>query len=361
MDDYPTIIFPQNVVEAAHILMAISMFKSLKEDGLITEEEAKAQRQQLEDLIMVIEAIDKELAEKLKKNLDLEYSNIWELLGMDKKKAGAFKVFVDSLKDSLSEALDAWADYYAERTRLAEQALDNAKSEYEVQQELRAQGYANSVETARREMAEKKKLRDQALREERRAEAAQEALNTAEEASELALAVAKVFSAFGMPLGAIMSGAMIAAFIGAKASAASAANAKAKLYKEGTVELLEGGSHASGNDISLGYDRRGNERRAEGGEFFAVINKRNSRKYRSVIPDVINSLNDGTFGAKYQRAFGNTDEVLSVINAGSGQDWSSLKEDVRSIREQGDSRSYVDQQGNLIKISRGITRKILKR
>lgn len=40
--DYPTIIFPQNVVEAAHILMAISMFKSLKEDGLITEEEFKA-------------------------------------------------------------------------------------------------------------------------------------------------------------------------------------------------------------------------------------------------------------------------------------------------------------------------------
>ncbi|WP_405373457.1 hypothetical protein [Pseudobutyrivibrio sp.] len=38
----PTILFPPNVVEAAQILMAISMFKSFKEDGLITEEEFKA-------------------------------------------------------------------------------------------------------------------------------------------------------------------------------------------------------------------------------------------------------------------------------------------------------------------------------
>ncbi len=40
--DCPTIIFPQNVVEAARILMAMSMFKSFREDGLITEEEFMA-------------------------------------------------------------------------------------------------------------------------------------------------------------------------------------------------------------------------------------------------------------------------------------------------------------------------------
>ena len=40
--DCPRIVFPDNVVEAARILMAISMIKSIKEQGLISEDEFKA-------------------------------------------------------------------------------------------------------------------------------------------------------------------------------------------------------------------------------------------------------------------------------------------------------------------------------
>lgn len=77
---------------------------------------------------------------------------------------------------------------------------------------------------------------------------------------------------------------MFISFMAAKSKAASVAK---ESYAEGTIEMLQGGSHASGRDIDLGTKSDGTRRRAEGGEFFAVINKRSSRKYRGVIPRIV--------------------------------------------------------------------------
>jgi hypothetical protein len=109
------------------------------------------------------------------------------------------------------------------------------------------------------------------------------------------------------------------------------------------VELLQGGSHQSGNDVDLGRKKDGTRRRAEGGEFFAVINKRNSRKYRAVIPDVIRALNNGTFEQKYSGAYqGGADIQLS---AGPQTDLGNLKSDVSAIRQQGERNTYTDSRG----------------
>lgn len=128
-------------------------------------------------------------------------------------------------------------------------------------------------------------------------------------------------------------------------------------YGEGTVELLEGGSHASGHDIDLGVKKDGTRRRAEGGEFFAVINKKNSRRYRDVIPDVINSFNNGTFAERYQRAnAAMAGYAVSMI--GGGTDVSSIERDVAAIRKQGDESRIVDGQGNVVIRYKNLTRKI---
>ena len=113
------------------------------------------------------------------------------------------------------------------------------------------------------------------------------------------------------------------------------------LLAQGTVELLQGGSHASGHDISLGRKADGTERRAEGGEFFAVINKRNSRRYRNIIPDVIDSFNDGTFADKYQRA-NNSMAGYAVEMIGGGADLSRLEKGVDAIQRQGEQRRTVE-------------------
>ena len=151
---------------------------------------------------------------------------------------------------------------------------------------------------------------------------------------------------------------MWGSFAAAKVKAYQVTKPATEQYGEGTVELLQGGSHASGHDIDLGTKPNGTRRRAEGGEYFAVINKRNSRRYRNVIPDVINSLNDGTFADRYQRANESMGaNAITVLN-GSNTDVSALEKDVAAIRKQGDSTQYTDGRGNVIYRYKNLTRKV---
>ena len=133
--------------------------------------------------------------------------------------------------------------------------------------------------------------------------------------------------------------------------------AKKQTYGDGGVELLQGGSHQSGNDIDFGTRPDGTRRRAEGGEFFAVINKRNSRRFRHLIPDVIHSLNNGTFPAKYMNAYA-TGDGLTLNISGDSPDLRALSDDVREIKEQNKRRVYVDANGNIIEVYKNLTRKI---
>jgi hypothetical protein len=152
---------------------------------------------------------------------------------------------------------------------------------------------------------------------------------------------------------------MWTSFAAAKIKAAQASKpAETETYGDGTVELLQGGSHASGHDIDLGTKPNGTRRRAEGGEFFAVINKRNSRRFRDVIPDVINSFNDGTFAERYQRANAAMAGYAVGLVGGGTTDVSGLEKDVSAIRQQGETMQYVDGQGNTIIRYKNLTRKI---
>ena len=116
---------------------------------------------------------------------------------------------------------------------------------------------------------------------------------------------------------------------------------------------MEGGSHASGHDIDLGMTKNGRRRKAEGGEYLAIVNKRSSRKYASVIPSVIYALNDGTFESQFQRA----GEVMSNTVVGYGTDVSTIEREVTRIRQQGDeSRTFEG--GAIIMRYKNLTRKI---
>ena len=165
-------------------------------------------------------------------------------------------------------------------------------------------------------------------------------------------ASALIWSQLGFPWAIPAIAVMWGSFAAAKIKAAEVTSTEK--YGEGTVELLQGGSHQSGNDIDLGRKKDGTRRRAEGGEFFAVINKRNSRKYRTIVPDVINALNAGTFEEKYGNAYPQDIAVTSSPNA----DLTDLKRDVTAIREQGESRTYTDSRGTHI-VYRNLHRVIL--
>lgn len=305
-----------------------------------------------------IESINKEKAR-------LGYNNLYELLGLSLKpeQQEALNTAISSVKDSIGELTSAWLDAADAALSSADAQVEAAQKVLDAEIEARNAGYANSVETAQKELALAKKNQQQALKEKQKAQKAQLALDSIEQASSLITATANIWKAFsgagavGLILAALATATMWGAFAAAKVKAYQV-TAQTEQYGEGTVELLQGGSHASGHDIDLGTKPDGTRRRAEGGEYFAVINKRNSRRYRSVIPDVINSLNNGTFADRYQRANEQMDRyAVGMIGAGK-TDISGLERDVAKIREQGDETRYVDAQGNTVVRYKNLTRKI---
>ena len=307
-----------------------------------------------------IEGVDKELT-KNKKSGD-----IYDMLGFkltDEQK--------DAIDESLSYAINSLQQFMAsyveaaeKKKELANAAVESAQNVLEKEIEARNNGYANDVETARKELELARKNQRKAVEDARKAQQAQEMIDTATQASSLVTASANLWKTLSaIPyVGTALAIAAIATMWGSfaaskiKARQVSGMNGTEE-YGEGTVELLQGGSHQSGNDIDLGRKRNGTRRRAEGGEFFAVINKRSSRRYRSIIPDVVNSLNNGTFAEKYMTAYNGGD---IAVYQDRQTDLTRLQDDVRLIREQGEQERYVDGNGNTVMKYKNL-RRIIRR
>ena len=332
--------------EKARLLAVLKLNETATEK--MTDDEVQAIKN-------TIQAIDKERSR-------LGYNNLYELLGIsiDPDQQDALGTAIDSVKDSIDSLVDSWKS-------LADAAVESANKQVEATQkvldaeiEARNAGYANNVEQAQKELELARKNQEKARKEQERAQKAQLAADSVTQASSLITASANIWKslsgipAVGPALAVAALATMWATFAASKIKALQVS--KSEQYGEGTVELLQGGSHASGHDIDLGTKPDGTRRRAEGGEYFAIINKRNSRRYRSIIPDVINSLNDGSFAEKYQRA--NAVMGASAFAMMGGTDVSALERDVAAIRKQGDSTQYSDGNGNVIYRYKNLTRKV---
>lgn len=275
----------------------------------------------------------------------------------------------EAINTSMQYALDALNTFTAARVAAADAAVEQADKEVSAAQsaldaelEARANGYANNVVQAQKELDLAKKNQEKALKEQQKAQKQQAAIQTLQQIGNMVTATALIWSQLGFPFAIPAIAVMWASFAASKIKAAQLAKQTGgtggtETYGDGTVELLEGGSHQSGNDIDLGTKPDGTRRRAEGGEFFAVINKRSSRRFRKIIPDVINSLNNGTFAHKYLKSYSDGDG-LTLNVTGQSPDLRNLSDDVREIKEQNRRRVYVDGDGNTIESYKNLKRKI---
>ncbi|MBQ2534388.1 MAG: hypothetical protein II546_02900, partial [Prevotella sp.] len=236
------------------------------------------------------------------------------------------EAFKQSMSDAYQFAIGQVQAYMDKRVEMAQQQVEQANTEVQVaQQALTAEieaknaGYASNVEMARKELAMAKENQKKALDEQAKAQKQQLAMQTITQAADLVSASAKIWAQLGFPWAIPAIAVMWGSFAAAKIKALSMTKGSTEKYGEGTVELLDGGSHQSGNDIDLGRKKDGTRRRAEGGEYFAIINKRSSRKYGRMIPDIVNALNAGTFTEKYMHAFPSAD-AIAVNVAGGGTD-----------------------------------------
>ena len=296
--------------------------------------------------IAIMEQQVKNIEEKMKKNTP---KDIYDMLGLnlsDEKKEAINQSFQYAL-GALDEYMTAWNEAAQRKVDLATQEVDSAQAALDAERQARAEGYASNVAYAQKELDLAKKNQEKALREQQRAQQAQLLMDSVMQASNLITASTKIWAQLGFPWAIPALAVMWGSFAASKIMAFNATRQGTEQYGEGTVELLQGGSHQSGDDVDLGRKKDGTRRRAEGGEFFAVINKRNSRRFRKEIPDVIHSLNDGTFAERYMNAY-KTADGMTVVEMGSNPDLRMLQDDVSAIREQGERQRYSDGKGTHI-------------
>ena len=278
-------------------------------------------------------------------------------------KLGLSQPALESMSMVAGSVIGMLQDIAAARVEEADKAVEASRREIDaardaLQAEIAArnEGYAHNVAQARKELELAKRTEKQALAEKQRAQRQQLVMDSISQASNLVTASALVWAQLGFPWAIAAIGSMFASFAASKILAARATR---ETYGDGTVELLHGGSHQSGNDIDLGTKPDGTRRRAEGGEYFAVFNKRASRNRGALITDVVNSLNNGTFAQKYQRAYDMGGGIMLNVG-GSSPDLRRLSDDVRKIKEQNERRTYLDSEGNVVEVYKNVKRVIKK-
>lgn len=314
-----------------------------------------------------VKGIDRELSE-----LDNFIMNIGkkglggtllEKLGFSDDQIDALGDAVNIVIEQLQSIMDAEVQLAEQAVEAAEKRVEAAQSAYDAEVEARNNGYANNVATAKKELEQEKKNQQEKQKMLAAAQKRQENLNTVIQASSLITASANLWSSFssipivGPALALAAIATMWTSFAVAKVKAKQVTASQSEEYGEGGLEFLEGGSHASGDDIDLGVKNKKKRRmKAEGGEALAIINKQRTRKYRKILPDVIDSFNKGTFEDKYLNAFGNSDRLNISLNSNNNMDLSKIEDDVRSIRKQNETRYYTMPDGTVIMQHRNVKR-----
>lgn len=306
-----------------------------------------------------VKGIDRELSE-----LDNFIMNIGkkglggtllEKLGFDDDQIDALGDAVNIVIEQLQSIMDAEVQLAEQAVEAAEKRVEAAQKAYDAEVEARNNGYANNVATAKKELEQEKKNQQEKQKMLQAAQKRQEALNTVIQASSLVTASANLWSSFssipivGPALALAAIATMWTSFAVAKIKAKQVTASQSDEYGEGGLEFLEGGSHASGDDIDLGVRNKKKHRmRAEGGEALAIISKKRTRKYKKILPDVIDSLNKGTFEDKYLNAFASSDGLSISLNSNGNMDLSKIEDDVRSIRKQSETKYYALPNGAVV-------------
>nr|DAY79766.1 MAG TPA: tail length tape measure protein [Caudoviricetes sp.] len=314
-----------------------------------------------------VKGIDRELSEldDFIKNIGKKGlgGTLLEKLGFDDDQIDALKDAVNIVIEQLQSIMDAEVELAEQAVEAAEARVEAAQKAYDAEVEARNNGYANNVATAKKELEQEKKNQQEKQKMLQAAQKRQEALNTVIQASSLITASANLWSSFssipivGPALALAAIATMWTSFAVAKIKAKQVTASQSDEYGEGGLEFLEGGSHASGNDIDLGTNNgKGKRMRAEGGEALAIINKKRTRKYRKILPDVIDSFNKGTFEDKYLNAFANSDGLSIALNANGNIDLSKIEDDVRSIRKQNEVKYYTMPDGTVVMQRKNVKR-----
>ena len=299
-----------------------------------------------------IAAIDSEL--DLLRNGGKEFS-IYKLLGfdLDDNTQRGIETSLGIAKQSFAQLSQARIDAANVAVSAAERQSQAAEKALDQEIEARNQGFANNVETAKEELRLARENQEAALREQEKAQKREQLINSVQQASNLITASSKIWAQLGFPFAIPAIGGMWASFIAAKVRAFSITKDP---RGEGSYEFLDyGGSHASGNDIPLGMTKEGKQRTVERGEGLAVFNKRNTSKYGSLLPEVVDAINRGVFETKFERISQGA-KGASIVNMSTNVNTSKMERSLSAIEKQGRNKTYTDSKGRRVVIEGNVKR-----
>ena len=313
--------------------------------------------------IAIMQERIKALSKEVEKAGVKEKDNIWAKFGLSgealNKTKENLKIAVDQIKQIFQQFAE---DRIAQAELIVQQAdreVEAAENELNRQIELREQGYANNVDDARRELQLQKSAQKEAIAEQRKAQKLKQAIDTAEQVSSIITASANILKGWstipfiGQVLGIAAIATMIGSFVLSKAKIRTQAKEQ---FGKGDYIDLEGGSHASGNDIPFGQ-RKGKVMTAEGGESMAVFNKKARNKYGKFLPGLVSDINKGRLEERYQNAFNVNIPDDKFNEAGlDNEELRLIRGVLNNIYDQGKENATIDKKGRRIVKNGNITR-----
>lgn len=282
-----------------------------------------------------------------------EPTDIFSLLGFD---------ISDEKKEGIASTVDFVKSQFLEmaalRTQLANQRVEEAteevrQAEFALENELRREeaGLANRVQSRRQDLENAKENQDKALQERRRAQRAEQRINTIQQAGNLVAASAKIWGQLGFPFAIPAIAAMFASFAAAKIRAAKLSRQN---LSKGIYRVLGGGKHGSGRDTFVGQDN-GTDMYAEAGEGLAVVPESAAKMYRREMPQLFEAIRGGRLQAWIDsNASQNREATIRYMLPQNNFDTSRMENSLSEMSGKMDRRTYqlsdgtvVVQQGNL--------------
>jgi hypothetical protein len=273
---------------------------------------------QIQTMKNAIAKIDQVLGSKEKEE---GRKDIYSLLGLkvnddEKQKIAESAAFI---KQNLMDIANTRLQTAQQVTEASERGISRAQQELQTQIELKEAGLRADIEGAQMRLTASKKNNAEAIKEQQKAQKLSSAIEAASQIGSMITASANIFKTLSPlgPLGIVLAvasiGSMFASFAATKVQARKAA----RFGKGGSFDI-DGGSHASRNDVGLGV-HGGTEIRAEGGEKGAIFSKSALKKYGSnSIDSVIDSINNGTYEHGASGTFTPLSKMPDYMTAGSG-------------------------------------------
>lgn len=316
----------------------------------------------------LLTAEDLEIAQNTIKAIEIEKEkakrprDLWDVMGfkLDDEQKQAISESVSFALEQMTAILDAEIEMAQQAVDAANERVTAAQSALDAEMQAKANGLAYSQTEAEKRLAMEKQNQAKAIAEQKKAQKQKAQIETLQQISSLVTASAAIWGALVLPWLAIPAIAIMWATFGAakiKASQLAKSSNGTEQYGDGTYEFIDGGSHQSGNDVPLGINpKTGKERRVEGGEMFAVVNKAGVRKYRSELPAIINSLNRGEFDRTYIRAAFAAPPASVVVS--NTNDDRKLGDILTELRKMSERQVYTDAKGRTVIRYKNLTRKI---